>query len=244
MSHVLAISVTTTGPDPEKHRIVQISGVAFELLLDEFRVVGILDLVVNPGDDVEVNCGVYGLTRGDVNAGMPIFSAMSLAQDFLHLPLKRVPEADRNKISTHSKIEVVMHNWPLVLKFLGAEAVRLGRNLDVPGFAFCTMNSSMKYLRTELLGELCDRLDLPIGVSSRYDDGSIHDAFRVAVASAACYRRIHTSPWATFPGMMFLRPGVAPNREIHTWDIWRAVNGGGVTYHGNELQKYGLIRSH
>lgn len=240
MSYVLAIGVRTTGPDPEKHRIIHIGGVAFELLLDEFRVVGILDLVANPGDDVEVNHEISGLTRNDVSAGMPIFSAMSLVQDFLHLPLKGVPEVDRNKISTHLEVEVVMHNWHLGMKFLCAEANKLGRNLCVPGFAFCTMKSSMKHLRTERLGELCERLDLPsqeAGRRCRCDDDNIHDAFRVAVASAACYRRIHT-------GMMFLRPWVAPNSEIHTWDIWRAVNDWRAYYHGNELRKYGLIRPH
>lgn len=236
--YVLAIDVETTGLDEKKHRIIQVGGVALQLLDGAFRVIGIMDLLVNPGDEVEVSneiTGITGLTRAKVNGGLPINSAMNLVQEFLKLPLKNMPDTDPRDVLPNSHIDVVGHNLQFDLKFLGAEAVRLGRCLNIPGRAFCTMKMGMDHLGTGgqriSLGSLCERLGVPgdAGV------GGAHDAFRDAAAAAACFRKMRAD-------FRFLSPHWAPNTRYHSWDIWRAVNVGATCYHGRELQNLGLIR--
>ena len=149
--YVLAIDVETTGLDETKHRIIQVGGVALRMLDGAFEVVGILDLLVNPGDDVEVSdqiTGITGLTRSQVNGGLPIDSAMNFVQEFLNLPLKNRPDADPREILPNPNVDVVGHNLQFDLKFLGAEAVRLGRCLNVTGRAFCTMKMGMEHFDT------------------------------------------------------------------------------------------------
>lgn len=240
-SYVLAIDVETTGLDEKKHRIIQIGGVALQLMHEDFRVIGILDLLVNPGDDVEVSdeiTGITGLTRAAVNNGLPIESAMKFVQEFLHLPFKEVkdiPEAERGDVLQHLQVEVVGHNLQFDLKFLGAEAVRLGRVLQVPGMGFCTMKMGMHQFDTGgrriSLGSLCERL----GVLGDVGVAGAHDAFRDAAAAAACLRKMRAD-------FRFLKPSWAPNTRFHSWDIWRAVNAGATGWHGGELQQLGLIR--
>lgn len=237
-SYVLAIDVETTGLNEKKHRIIQVGGVALQLMHEDFRVIGILDLLVNPGDDVEVSdeiIGITGLTRAAVNNGLPIESAMNFVQEFLHLPFKEVkdiPEAERGDVLQHLQVEVVGHNLQFDLKFLGAEAVRLGRVLQVPGIAFCTMEMGMHQFDTGgrriRLSSLCERLGVP-GVAGA------HNAFRDAAAAAACFRKMRAD-------FRFLTPHWAPNTQFHSWDIWRAVNVGASCWHGGELQNLGLIR--
>lgn len=236
--YVLAIDVETTGLNPQEHRIIQIGGVALQLSNEVFEVIGILDLIVNPGDDVEVSdeiTKITGLTRSQVNGGLPIDSAMNLLQEFLNLPLKNRPDADPREILPNSRIDVVGHNLQFDLRFLGAEAVRLGRCLNIPGRAFCTMKMGMDHFNTGgqriSLGSLCERLGVPGGVGV----GGAHDAFRDAASTAACYRKMRAD-------FRFLTPHWAPNTRFHSWDIWRAVNAGATCYHGGELQNLGLIR--
>ncbi len=236
--YVLAIDVETTGLNEKEHRIIQVGGVALQLLDGVFRVIGILDLLVNPGDDVEVSdeiTGITGLTRAQVNGGLPIDSAMNLVQEFLNLPFKEVkdiPDAERGDVLQHLRVEVIGHNLQFDLKFLGAEAVRLGRVLQVPGIGFCTMKMGMHHFDTGgrriRLSSLCERLGVP-------GDAGAHDAFRDAAAAAACFRKMRS-------GFCFLKPNWAPNTHYHSWDIWRAVNVGATCYHGGELQNLGLIR--
>lgn len=233
--YVLAIDVETNGLNEKKHRIIQIGGVALQLMQEDFRVIGILDLLVNPGDDVEVSdeiTGITGLTRAAVNNGLPIESAMNLVQEFLKLPLKNMPDADPREVLPNSHIDVVGHNLQFDLRFLGAEAVRLNRVLNVPGRGFCTMQMGMHHFDTGgrriRLGSLCERLGVP-------GDAGVHDAFRDAAAAAACFRKMRAD-------FRFLKPSWAPNTRFHSWDIWRAVNAGAACYHGGELQNLGLIR--
>lgn len=236
--YVLAIDVETTGLNEKKHRIIQIGGVALQLMQEEFRVIGILDLLVNPGDDVEVSdeiTGITGLTRAKVNGGLPIESAVNLVQEFLKLPLKNLPDTDPREILPNSRIDVVGHNLQFDLRFLGAEAVRLGRVLQVPGMGVCTMKMGMDHFNTGgqriSLGSLCERLGVPGGAGV----GGAHDAFRDAASTAACYRKMRAD-------FRFLKPSWAPNTRYYSWDIWRAVNVGATCYHGGELQNLGLIR--
>lgn len=219
--YVLAIDVETTGLNPQEHRIIQIGGVALRIEGDHFRVVGVLDLIVNPGFDVTVPVEIEqltGLNRQALNFGMPTDKAFLCLQQFLNIPSRC--------FDGESRVELVGHNIQFDLRMIGAEAQRLGRVTNVPGRCYCTMNAlGGGRMR---LDTLCRKLGVP-------DAAKSHNAFADAVTTAACYRAL------ALPVFVGKSPATFIGPDISQWDIWSAIDSDPETV-GMTLRHRGLVR--
>ena len=218
--YVLAIDVETTGLNPQEHRIIQIGGVALRIEGDHFRVVGVLDLIVNPGFDVTVPVEIEqltGLNRQALNFGMPTDKAFLCLQQFLNIPSRC--------FDGESRVELVGHNIQFDLRMIGAEAQRLGRVTNIPGRCYCTMNALGRgRVRLETL---CQKLGV-INV------GGFHNAFADAATTLACYRQL------ALPVFNGKSPVAFVGYDVSRWDIWSAIDGNPQTV-GLTLSNRGLV---
>lgn len=219
---ILAIDVETTGYNPKTDRIIQIGGVAIRIDDDQFRVTGVLDLVVNPGMDITVPREIEqltGLTRQALNYGMPTDKALLCLQQFLDIP-SRVWGGE-------SRVELVGHNIQFDLRMIGGEAQRLGRVTNIPGVVYCTMKANRSAIKLE---DLCRKLGVPdVGGFEAF-----HDAFSDAVATMACHRKTGL-PW--FAGKT---PAAFVGYDVSKWDIWSAIDSNPETI-GLTLANRGLV---
>ena len=203
---ILAIDVETTGYSPRTDRIIQIGGVAIRIEDEQFRVTGVLDLVVNPGLDVTVPREVEkltGLDRRVLNSGMPNHTALLCLQQFLDIP---------KNFDGDSRQELVGHNIRFDLRMIGAEAQRAGVEIRAPRWLECTMtNAQRRGWGKPKLAELCQRLGVP-------DVGGSHNAFSDAVTAMGCFRKMAPQ---LFTG---LRPAGFVGYDVSRWDIWSAID--------------------
>lgn len=199
---ILAIDVETTGYSPKTDRIIQIGGVAVRIEDDQFRVTGVLDLVVNPGMNVPVSREIEhltGLSRERLNSGMPMYGAWDKLQEFLNIPTRS---------SDSERVELVGHNIHFDLRMIGAEATRLRRVTNIPGVVYCTMKSHKRPIK---LADLCRQLEVPVV-------GGFHNAFNDAVSTMLCHRTTGL-PW--FAGKA---PATFIGYDVSKWGIWSCVD--------------------
>lgn len=219
---ILAIDVETTGCNSKTDRIIQIGGVAIRIDDDQFRVTGVLDLVVNPGLDVTVPREIEqltGLTRGLLNQGMPTDKALLCLQQFIDIP---------KCFEDESRRELLGHNIQFDMRMIGAEARRTGVQIRAPIWQECTMTNAQRRGWGKLkLADLCQRL----GVA---DVGGFHNAFADAVTAMGCFRKMTPQ---LFTGV---RPAGFVGYDVSKWDIWSAIDSNPETI-GLTLANRGLV---
>lgn len=188
--YVIGIDTETTGLDPEVHHVIQIGGICLEIDTEtnECRVIGVLDRMVNPGNDVEIPeeiTKITGLTRQMLNTAGTIDQAITDLNRLLFMPIPV------NASPMPAEVFVVGHNLGFDLGFLNAACGEFDRSRNhlkihwpTNFTTHCTIGiSSFHFGRRLKLQDLC----VELGITR---PKWMHRAFADAAAAAACYCKL------------------------------------------------------